>query len=157
MELGLCMVVKNEVGHLTDCLESIHDLFDDIIVVDTGSTDGTQDLLESRFGVTPISYHRTTHAGLLDFSAARNLGISAIGAPWVLVLDADERVARQELKQLLELDPDAKDTHDRDAPRRRSPPRVRRRLSHLPVLQPVRGLREGADPFADLIPDGPGE
>lgn len=110
MELGLCMIVKNEVEHLAACLESIYDLFDDIVVVDTGSTDGTQALLESLFGITPISYHRTTDAGFLDFSAARNLGLSAISSPWVLALDADERVARRDLENLLELDPDAKDT-----------------------------------------------
>ncbi len=84
--LSLCMIVKNEKANLPDCLASVGDLAGEIIVVDTGSTDGTQDIARS-FGAKVIqsSWHG-------DFSRARNESLDAATGRWILWLDADDRL-----------------------------------------------------------------
>src|SRR5262249_13094263 len=47
VRVSLCMIVRNEEHHLPDCLRSVRDLVDEIVVVDTGSTDGTRELAQS--------------------------------------------------------------------------------------------------------------
>jgi Glycosyl transferase family 2 len=82
--LSLCMIVRDERPQLGACLESVRTLVDEMIVVDTGSTDGTQDLargLEARVFEAPWTD---------DFSAARNVGLDQALGKWILVLDADE-------------------------------------------------------------------
>ena len=54
MEISLCLVVKDEERTLEGCLAPIHDLFDDIVVMDTGSSDRTLELLHDRFRVCPL-------------------------------------------------------------------------------------------------------
>jgi tetratricopeptide (TPR) repeat protein len=78
------MIVRNERAQLGDCLSSVRGLADEVIVVDTGSTDGTQ-ALAAEFGATVV---QTTWAD--DFSQARNLGLAQARGAWILVLDADE-------------------------------------------------------------------
>ena len=53
MRTSLCLIVKDEENTLVDCLAPIRDLFDDIQVMDTGSTIGTCEILRDRFGVSP--------------------------------------------------------------------------------------------------------
>ncbi len=95
METSLCLLVKDEENTLTECLSPIRDLFDDVVVMDTGSTDRTCELLQDRFGITP-------HLGALEerlcYSKcdARNQLLSHARHPWVLVLDADERITREQ-------------------------------------------------------------
>lgn len=84
--LSLCMIVKNEERHLPHCLDSVRGLVDEIIVVDTGSTDGTVRLAES-YGAR-ILHHQWQD----DFAAARNVGLEAAAGDWVMVLDADEEL-----------------------------------------------------------------
>ena len=84
MELSLAMIVKNEAGHLGGCLGSAAGLVDEMVVVDTGSTDGTVDVALSH-GARVGEFVWTD-----DFSEARNHAISLCGGDWVLVLDADE-------------------------------------------------------------------
>lgn len=82
--LSLCMIVKNESANLPACLSSAAGLADELIVVDTGSTDGTQDIARS-FGARVIqsSWHG-------DFSRARNESLDAATGNWILWLDADD-------------------------------------------------------------------
>ena len=84
-QLSLCMVVKNEERHLGRCLDSVRDLAREIVLVDTGSTDGTLEIA-ARHGarVTHFDFSR------VDFAAARNHGLAQATAGWILVLDADE-------------------------------------------------------------------
>ena len=88
--LSLCMIVRNEREHLARCLASVRGLVDDIVVVDTGSTDGTQEVA------------RTHGARLVqatwenDFSRARNLSLAAGRGRWILILDADEFLPESE-------------------------------------------------------------
>jgi glycosyltransferase involved in cell wall biosynthesis len=85
MRLSLCMIVKNEAANLPRCLESVQGIVDEIVVLDTGSTDHTPDLARS--------YGAKVHhfAWCNDFSAARNKALKFVSGNWVLVLDADER------------------------------------------------------------------
>jgi tetratricopeptide (TPR) repeat protein len=83
-QLSLCMIVRNERQNLERCLNSVADLVDEVVVVDTGSDDGTQEIARG-FGARVIQ-----SAWNHDFSAARNLSLQQARGKWILVLDADE-------------------------------------------------------------------
>ena len=82
--LSLCLIVRDDRTRLPRCLESVRGLVDEIVVVDTGSTDGTPEVARG-FGAEVILTEWRD-----DFSAARNLGLERARGVWVLVLDADE-------------------------------------------------------------------
>ncbi|GLX70069.1 tetratricopeptide repeat-containing glycosyltransferase family 2 protein [Paenibacillus glycanilyticus] len=86
MLLGVHIIVRNEEDMLAECLESIRGIADELIVVDTGSTDGTVDIA-LRYGARVIRAEWND-----DFSSARNLALEHARTVWVLVLDADERL-----------------------------------------------------------------
>lgn len=80
----LCMITRDEQRFLPECLARARAAVDEIVVVDTGSADGTVAIAES-FGA------RVLHAPWQDdFSAPRNVGLAAATGDWILVLDADE-------------------------------------------------------------------
>ncbi|MBE3574452.1 MAG: glycosyltransferase [Firmicutes bacterium] len=81
------MIVRNEEKNLARCLASVRGAVDEIIVVDTGSTDGTAQLARS-LGAQVFSYEWQD-----DFAAARNASLAHAHGDWVLVLDADEELA----------------------------------------------------------------
>jgi len=87
MKLSVCMIVKNEEVMLDGALESVKDA-DEIIVCDTGSTDKTIAIAKQ---YTDKIYTDFTWCD--DFSAARNHANSKATGDWILVIDADERVA----------------------------------------------------------------
>lgn len=78
------MIVRNEARCLARCLNSIRTVADEIVIVDTGSTDGTVEIA-SKFDAK-ISYFDWVD----DFSAARNFSLDQTAGDWILVLDADE-------------------------------------------------------------------
>ena len=82
--LSLCMITKNEEQFLGQCLASAAPVVDEIIVVDTGSTDRTVEIAES-FGAKVLHYEWND-----DFAAARNVARAAATGDWILSLDADE-------------------------------------------------------------------
>ncbi len=84
--LSLAMIVKNEAETLPHCLRSVQGLVDEIVIVDTGSSDGTVNLAHT-FGAKVV--HEPWRD---DFSAARNTSLAHCTGDWVLVLDADEEV-----------------------------------------------------------------
>jgi tetratricopeptide (TPR) repeat protein len=88
--LSLCAIVKNEEVHLPRCLESVRGLVDEIVIVDTGSTDRTEEVARS-FGARV--YHFPWQD---DFSLARNVSLEHATGEWVLVLDADESIAARD-------------------------------------------------------------
>lgn len=88
MKLSLAMIVKNESQWIERCLLSIKDTVDEMIVVDTGSTDNTK-LLAQKHGATVYDFLWCD-----DFSAARNFSLSKATGDWVLILDADEYVEK---------------------------------------------------------------
>jgi|GEM_PF-1419014 len=91
IKISACLMVKNEEELLPQCLESIHDLVDEIIVVDTGSEDRTVEIAKS-YGAKV--YH---HPWENNFSKHRNQSISYATGDWFLIIDADEKVKRDNL------------------------------------------------------------
>ncbi|UCD82324.1 MAG: tetratricopeptide repeat protein [Desulfobacterales bacterium] len=85
--VSLCMIAKNEERHLARCLQSAKPLVDEIIVVDTGSTDRTRDIARA-FGA---DVYATVWQE--DFSKARNISLSKASGHWIFILDADEVIA----------------------------------------------------------------
>ena len=85
-QLSLCMIVKNEEAILAECLESVKDVVDEMIVLDTGSTDRTVAIAEEYGAKIPH------FSWCDDFSAARNEALRHVTGDWVLVLDADEQL-----------------------------------------------------------------
>jgi tetratricopeptide (TPR) repeat protein len=85
--LSVCMIVKNEAAHLAKCLESVKQVADEIIVVDTGSTDHTKDIA-AIFGVSVLDFQWVD-----DFAKAKNYAISRASGEWILSLDADEVIS----------------------------------------------------------------
>jgi tetratricopeptide (TPR) repeat protein len=85
--LSLSMIVKNEEKFLEGCLQSVQGVVDEIVIVDTGSTDRTKEIAQ-RFGAQLFDFAWTG-----DFSAARNFSLSHCSSDWILYLDADERIA----------------------------------------------------------------
>ena len=84
MSISLCMIVKDEEATLGECLESVRDLVDEMIVLDTGSSDRTIEIAQAA-GAKVSSYEWQN-----DFAAARNEALTQVESEWVLVLDADE-------------------------------------------------------------------
>jgi glycosyltransferase involved in cell wall biosynthesis len=95
--ISLAMIVKDEEEMLPRCLEAIHDVVDEMIIVDTGSTDRTVEIAES-YGAT-VLHHEWTG----DFSEARNISLDAATGDWFLYLDADEVLVREDAERLREL------------------------------------------------------
>jgi len=84
LEISLCMIVKNEEKVLDKCLRYIHKYVDEIIIVDTGSTDATVEIAKK---YTNKIYHFEWGD---NFSAARNYSLQFSTKEWILVQDADE-------------------------------------------------------------------
>jgi tetratricopeptide (TPR) repeat protein len=97
------MIVRNEERFLGDALTSVQGVVDEMCIADTGSTDSTVAIAES-FGakITFISWRD-------DFAAARNAALAMASGAWILVLDADERLApgsREALAAFRKIRPD---------------------------------------------------
>lgn len=82
--ISLCMIVKNEEAVLARCLDSVADLVDEIIIVDTGSTDKTKEIAA---GYTRKIYD---FEWVDDFSKARNFAFSKATMEYIYSADADE-------------------------------------------------------------------
>ena len=95
--LSLCMIVKNEEDYLEQCLNSVKDIVDEIIIVDTGSTDSTLEIAE-KFGAKIYHFEWVD-----DFSKARNFSIEKATGEWLLLLDADEALEPKDQGKLIEL------------------------------------------------------
>lgn len=92
--LSVCIVAKNEEENIRRALSSVRHLADEIILVDTGSTDNTIAIAES-YGATVVH-----HPWNDDFSAVRNAALDHVTGEWVLMLDADEAVSETMAKSL---------------------------------------------------------
>lgn len=94
---SLCMIVKNEEAVLSRCLDTIADLMDEIIIVDTGSTDRTKQIASS---YTSKIYDFKWNS---DFSAARNFSFSKASMDYIYTADADELLDEENRERLLRL------------------------------------------------------
>lgn len=84
--LSLSMIVKNEEEFLEGCLLSVQGIADEIVIVDTGSTDKTIEIAQ-KFGAKIYTFQ-----WIDDFAAARNESLKHCSGKWILYLDADERL-----------------------------------------------------------------
>lgn len=92
--IAAAIITRNELKFLPGCLESLQGVVDDVVVVDTGSTDGTQAIVRS-YGAQLFEF-----AWIDDFAAARNRTLSEVRADWILYIDADERVRTPERRPI---------------------------------------------------------
>jgi len=114
MKLSLCMIVKNEGAVLGQCLESVRGLVDEVIIVDTGSSDKTREIAQHFVGEVGGSVVDFTWVD--DFSAARNESLKHATGDWILVLDADEVIAQQDhakIKQAIKKASEKSDKSDK--------------------------------------------
>lgn len=88
MNLSVCLISKNEENNIGKCLEGIKSIADEIIVVDTGSSDNTINIAKS-FEAKVIE-----HEWKNDFSEARNVSLDAANSQWILFLDCDEEITK---------------------------------------------------------------
>lgn len=95
--ISLCMIVRDEESWLARCLESVRRLVDEIVVVDTGSTDRTPEIA-GRFGARVFA-----HPWQGDFSLHRNQSLDYATGSWVLMMDADEIIAGKDLPRIRQL------------------------------------------------------
>jgi tetratricopeptide (TPR) repeat protein len=131
------MIVKNEEENLEGCLDSVADLVDEIVIVDTGSTDRTKEIAK-RFRARVLDFEWVD-----SFAAARNVGLQWATGDWIFWLDADDRLDRDNRDKLRELFAGLREKGDR----------------HLLCAAPsgpsrqkgVRPLEErGSDPFLNV-------
>ena len=93
--LSVAMIVKNEAHHLAQCLDTVNPWVDEIVILDSGSTDATQQIAE-QYGAK--FYQNTNWPG---FGKQRQLAQQYVTSDYVLWLDADERVT-PELRQSIQ-------------------------------------------------------
>ena len=84
--LSLCMIVKNEEHNLERCLASVQGVVDEIILVDTGSTDRSVEIAKAHGAKV---FH---HVWQNDFAQGRNVSLEQASGDWILILDADEEL-----------------------------------------------------------------
>ncbi len=95
--ISACIIARNECAQLAGCLDSLRTWVQEMIVVDTGSTDGTPQVAADRGArVVQATWEN-------DFSKARNRSIDEAKGDWIFVLDADERVLPRDRDAILEL------------------------------------------------------
>ena len=96
-EVSLCMIVKNEEYYLPRCLSSVNNIVDEVIIVDTGSTDKTVEIAKS-FGAKVYFFPWNN-----NFSEARNESLKYASKEWILILDADDELYTEDQKNLIAL------------------------------------------------------
>ena len=86
MKISACLITLNEERNLPRCLASVAPLVDEIVVVDSGSTDATAAIAE-KFGA------RVIHQDWLGYVGQKNFALAQAAHPWVLSIDADEEIS----------------------------------------------------------------
>jgi len=82
--LAACMIIKNEADNISRCLTSLNEVVDEVVIYDTGSTDGSVEMARMA-GATVIEGHWDD-----DFARARNEALAHCSSEWILHIDADE-------------------------------------------------------------------
>lgn len=94
VKLSLCMILKDEAFFLPRCLDAVKDFVDEIVLVDTGSSDNSIEICQQ------YSDRVFEFPWVDDFAAARNYSLDQAQGDWILVLDADEVITRSDLKSI---------------------------------------------------------
>ena len=104
-KVSVCIIVKNE-PLLEGCLKSIRDFVEEIVVVDTGSTDNTPDVAKKYADIFEVytACNDPANGAINDFSEARQRSFDLSTQPWVLWMDADDIiVGMDKLAKLIEM------------------------------------------------------
>lgn len=94
--IALCLIVKDEEKNIARCIKSVKNIVDEIVVVDTGSTDDTVNIADEL--KAEIYYYPWDNS----FSNARNFAIGKVKSQWILLLDADEALDHDSCEGLVE-------------------------------------------------------
>lgn len=97
MSISLCMIVKNEADNLPRCLQSVKDIVDEMIIVDTGSTDSTVQIAEA-YGAKVFHFPWNG-----SFSDARNHSLHQASGEWLMIMDADDELEPSGREAVLDL------------------------------------------------------
>ncbi|MGE6631686.1 tetratricopeptide repeat-containing glycosyltransferase family 2 protein [Bacillus sp. NPDC077027] len=97
ISISVCMIVKNEEEVLDDCLSSIQDIADEIIIVDTGSTDQTKAIAQ-KYTEHVIDFEWVNH-----FAKARNFAFSHATKEYILWMDADDVFLKEDQEKFIQL------------------------------------------------------
>ena len=102
--ISLCMIVKNEERTLPGCLACLKDLVDEMVIVDTGSTDGTVDFVQRyaerlRRERGQERVHLYHFDWIDDFAAARNFAFSKATGDYIYSADADETIDAENVRK----------------------------------------------------------
>lgn len=95
--ISLCMITRNEEKNLVRCLRSVYKFVDEIIVVDTGSTDSTKEVA-ARYGARVYEYPWEN-----NFARARNESLRYASGDWILIMDADEELPGETARNIKKL------------------------------------------------------
>lgn len=98
--ITLCMIAKNEEEFISQSINSVKEIVDEIIVVDTGSSDNTKEICRS-LGARVIELDWDVYKN--GFSYPRNLSIRNASTSWILRIDADEYIPKKYLSEILNL------------------------------------------------------
>lgn len=97
ISISLCMIVKDEADVIARCLNSVRDALDEIIIVDTGSTDNTKSIVEE-LGAKVYDFE-----WIDDFAKARNFSFSKATKDYIMWLDADDILLEEDVNKLINL------------------------------------------------------
>lgn len=105
ISISACVICRDEAANIDGWLENVRIFADELVVVDTGSVDGTREFLTEN-NIPYFSYEWQD-----DFAAAKNFALDKAGGDWIVFLDADERLQYPEgikgnLLRLLDSQPD---------------------------------------------------
>lgn len=100
MGISACLIAKNEEENIGRCLESLKNAVDEIIVVDTGSSDTTKEIAKY-YGAKVFDYEWDN-----NFSNARNFSLERANEPWILIIDCDEVLDQSTIGELKALTTD---------------------------------------------------
>ena len=95
--ISTCMIVKNEEALLARCLDCVRSFSDEIIIVDTGSTDRTKEI------AARYTDHIYDFPWINDFAAARNFSFSKASMDYIYIADADEIIDSDNIRQIQDL------------------------------------------------------
>lgn len=101
--ISLVMMIKNEEKMIRDCLEHIQHVVDEYIIVDTGSTDKTIEIVNEFAKYSPVPVKIFNYPWCDNYSIPRNFGKDQATQKWIFHLDADERIKYEDLKSLFEI------------------------------------------------------
>jgi (heptosyl)LPS beta-1,4-glucosyltransferase len=112
-EITAFLIVRNEELLLPRCLESLAQVVDRVVVLDTGSQDGTQDILRRFAGRTDFPPLTWREQPFVDFGTTRQAALQLVGTEWAFWIDADEQVSAELSARIRSLQADgALESHD---------------------------------------------